>query len=66
MMSHLDEGKARQRERLEEDRCENCRMIDIHIALTIEMDLAAGDLHYCANCDRLLSASADKLWEDVK
>ena len=65
MMAHLKDAKERQRERIEEERCENCRTINCENALTIETDVATRDLHHCANCNRLLLTSEYEEWKRV-
>ncbi|QLD88776.1 hypothetical protein HWV07_06895 [Natronomonas salina] len=57
MMAHLEDAKQRRRERRDEDTCANCRTISSDTGLSIETTIANRDLHYCANCNRLLSTS---------
>jgi hypothetical protein len=65
MLQHLDEAKELYQERVDDTTCENCRTIDASTRLTVNTEIQHRDLHFCANCGRLLSTSEYKKWTDV-
>lgn len=60
MMQHLE--KARQNRDIKKDGCENCSTIDSSTGLSATDDHYNRDLHYCAQCGRLLSAEEYQRW----
>lgn len=65
LAQHLETARERRQERRDEDRCDNCRTIDADTRLTVERNVGERDLHYCAQCERLLSTREYRRWADV-
>jgi hypothetical protein len=66
MMAHLDEAKRVHEEQQNEKTCDNCATIDTATKLNATDDRQGRDLHYCAQCERLLSTKEYNKWKDVR
>lgn len=62
MMSHLEAAKENNRQKKQANRCSNCRDIDQDTNLTVETKQGGRDLHYCSECDRLVSTKEYERW----
>lgn len=62
MMKHLDAARERRQRTEDENRCDNCRQVDGSTDLSVERRVGGRDLHYCAECDRLLSTREYDQW----
>jgi hypothetical protein len=65
MLEQLGAARERQQEKAEETTCENCSKIDGSTRLTVETQIEGRDLHFCAQCDRLLSTDEYHRWQDI-
>ncbi|MFA9517062.1 type B DNA-directed DNA polymerase [Halopenitus sp. H-Gu1] len=62
MMEHLDEARQRRQEQRANETCANCISIESDTRLSVERKQGGRDLHYCAQCGRLLSTEEYQEW----
>ncbi|WP_254841532.1 MULTISPECIES: hypothetical protein [Haloarculaceae] len=65
MMEHLDEARQRRQEQRANETCDNCASIESDTRLSVERKQGGRDLHYCAQCDRLLSTEEYQEWIEI-
>jgi len=65
MMEHLDEARQRRQEQRVNETCANCASIESDTRLSVERKQGGRDLHYCAQCGRLLSTEEYQEWIEI-
>jgi hypothetical protein len=65
MMEHLDEARQRRQEQRANETCDNCASIESDTRLSVERKQGGHDLHYCAQCGRLLSTEEYQEWIEI-
>jgi formamidopyrimidine-DNA glycosylase len=65
MMEHLDEARQRRQEQRANETCDNCASIESDTRLSVERKQGGRDLHYCAQCSRLLSTEEYQEWIEI-
>lgn len=65
MMDHLDEARQRRQEQRANKTCDNCASIERDTRLSVERNQGGRDLHYCAQCGRLLSTEEYQDWIEI-
>ena len=65
MMEHLDEACQRRQEQRANETCDNCASIESDTRLSVERKQGGRDLHYCAQCGRLLSTEEYQEWIEI-
>jgi len=65
MMQHLEGARQCRQEQKADERCDNCDSIESDTSLSAERTQAGHDLHYCAQCGRLLSTEEYHEWMEI-